>query len=121
MSEATMPGAQGAAALNEDDVLYRKVFWRLVPILFGCYIIAYLDRVNIGFAKLQMLADLHLSEAVSLIAGVCVLLFLSDRAEDARWLTPAEKIIILARSTATERRSWLTGRGTDFPMAGYGC
>src|ERR1700694_2762087 len=64
MSEATMPGAQGEAALHEDDVLYRKVFCRLVPILFGCYIIAYLDRVNVGFAKLQMLADLHLSEAV---------------------------------------------------------
>jgi MFS family permease len=59
-----MPGAQGEAALYEEDVLYRKVFWRLVPILFGCYIVAYLDRVNVGFAKLQMLADLHLSEAV---------------------------------------------------------
>src|ERR1700692_4193583 len=64
MSEATMPGALGEAALHEENVLYRKVFWRLVPILFCCYIIAYLDRVNVGFAKLQMLADLHLSEAV---------------------------------------------------------
>jgi MFS family permease len=54
----------GAAALNEEDVVFRKVFWRLIPILFGCYIVAYLDRVNVGFAKLQMLADLHLSEAV---------------------------------------------------------
>jgi sugar phosphate permease len=54
----------GAAALNEEDVVYRKVFWRLIPILFGCYIVAYSDRANVGFAKLQMLADLHLSEAV---------------------------------------------------------
>lgn len=44
--------------------LYRKVFWRLIPLLFGCYIVAYLDRVNVGFAKLQMLADLQFSEAV---------------------------------------------------------
>src|ERR1700741_5047665 len=61
MSEAIMPGA---AALNDEDVVYRKVFWRLIPILFGSYIVAYLDRVNVGFAKLQMLADPHLSEAV---------------------------------------------------------
>lgn len=42
---------------------YAKVDWRLIPFLFLCYILAYLDRVNIGFAKLQMLQDLGLSEA----------------------------------------------------------
>ena len=42
---------------------YAKVDWRLIPFLFLCYILAYLDRVNIGFAKLQMLKDLALSEA----------------------------------------------------------
>lgn len=42
---------------------YSKVDWRLIPFLFLCYILAYLDRVNVGFAKLQMLADLKLSEA----------------------------------------------------------
>lgn len=42
---------------------YRKVDWRLIPFLFLCYILAYLDRVNVGFAKLQMLSDLALSEA----------------------------------------------------------
>jgi len=44
--------------------MYRKIFWRLIPMLFCCYIVAYLDRVNVGFAKLQMLSDLQLSEAV---------------------------------------------------------
>jgi sugar phosphate permease len=29
-----------------------------------CYVVAYLDRVNVGFAKLQMLSDLKFSEAV---------------------------------------------------------
>jgi D-galactonate transporter len=43
---------------------YAKVTWRLIPFLFLCYILAYLDRVNVGFAKLQMLADLHLSDDV---------------------------------------------------------
>jgi D-galactonate transporter len=35
-----------------------------MPLLFICYVVAYLDRVNVGFAKLQMLNDLHFSEAM---------------------------------------------------------
>lgn len=51
--------------------LYRKVSLRLVPPLFVAYVVAYLDRVNIGFAKLQMLRDLHFSETVyGLGAGI---------------------------------------------------
>jgi MFS family permease len=42
---------------------YRKVDLRIVPFLFLCYILAYLDRVNVGFAKLQMLKDLSMSDA----------------------------------------------------------
>jgi len=42
---------------------YSKVDLRLIPFLFLCYILAYLDRVNVGFAKLQMLKDLSLSDA----------------------------------------------------------
>ncbi len=50
---------------------YSKVLWRLVPFLFLCYVVAYLDRVNVGFAKLQMLADLKFSETVyGLGAGI---------------------------------------------------
>ncbi|SFM58191.1 MFS transporter [Variovorax sp. OV329] len=53
------------------DAVYRKVSWRLIPLLFLCYIVAYLDRVNVGFAKLQMQGDLQLSEAVyGLGAGI---------------------------------------------------
>jgi sugar phosphate permease len=47
-----------------EATTYRKVDWRLVPFLFLCYILAYLDRVNVGFAKLQMLKDLSMSDAV---------------------------------------------------------
>lgn len=43
---------------------YRKVTWRLIPLLFVCYILAYLDRVNVGFAKLSMKAEPWFSEAV---------------------------------------------------------
>lgn len=40
-----------------------KVMWRLMPFLFACYFVAYLDRVNVGFAKLQMNTALGLSES----------------------------------------------------------
>ena len=62
MSQATM--ALDAAVPDDDALLYRKVTFRLVPFLFACYVAAYLDRVNVGFAKLQMLGDLHFSETV---------------------------------------------------------
>jgi MFS transporter, ACS family, tartrate transporter len=40
-----------------------KVTWRLVPFLIVCYFIAYLDRVNVGFANSSMSKDLGLSAA----------------------------------------------------------
>src|SRR5579862_6790619 len=46
-----------------ESTAYRKVDVRLLPFLFCCYTLAYLDRVNVGFAKLQMLRDLSLSDA----------------------------------------------------------
>ena len=50
---------------------YRKVFWRLMPFLMLCYAASYKDRVNIGFAKLQMQQDIGISDAVyGLGAGI---------------------------------------------------
>ncbi|MBR0695792.1 MFS transporter [Bradyrhizobium lablabi] len=40
-----------------------KIMRRLIPFLILCYFVAYLDRVNVGFAKLHMNASLGLSEA----------------------------------------------------------
>jgi MFS transporter, ACS family, tartrate transporter len=40
-----------------------KVSWRLVPFLMLCYFIAYLDRVNVGFAGATMSRDLDLTAA----------------------------------------------------------
>jgi D-galactonate transporter len=48
----------------DADAVYRKVALRLIPLLFLCYIAAYLDRVNVGFAKLQMQQALHFSDSV---------------------------------------------------------
>ena len=47
-----------------EEATYRTLKWRLIPFLMLCYVLAYLDRVNVGFAKLQMLGDLSFSEAV---------------------------------------------------------
>ncbi|HEY9345405.1 MAG TPA: MFS transporter [Inquilinus sp.] len=70
MSVQAMPLPRDAAGAIEKRV-YRKVFWRIVPFLMLCYVVAYLDRVNVGFAKLQMSQDLGFSEAVfGLGAGI---------------------------------------------------
>ncbi len=53
-----------ALALEDETQVYRKVAWRLVPFLCICYLAAYLDRVNVGFAKLQMLSDLSFSNTI---------------------------------------------------------
>ena len=45
----------------DERAIFRKVMWRLLPFLTFIYFIAYLDRVNIGFAALTMRADLGLS------------------------------------------------------------
>jgi D-galactonate transporter len=54
-----------------ENSIYAKVTLRLLPFLFLCYVAAYLDRVNVGFAKLTMLNDLQFSETVyGLGAGI---------------------------------------------------
>src|SRR4051794_30127174 len=50
----------------------RKVAWRVLPLLLASYVVAYLDRANVGFAKLQMKDDLGFSETVF---GVGIALF----------------------------------------------
>ncbi len=55
---------QAAFSAEFEKAVYRKITWRLIPFLFLCYIFAYVDRVNVGFAKLQMQQDLGISDAV---------------------------------------------------------
>ncbi|MPW22256.1 MFS transporter [Paraburkholderia sp. CNPSo 3157] len=53
------------------DATFRKVTLHLIPFLFICYVAAYLDRINVGFAQLQMRQDLAFSDAVyGLGAGI---------------------------------------------------
>src|ERR1700751_5793411 len=41
--------------------VFRKAAWRLIPFLILCYVIAFLDRVNFGFAALTMNKELGLT------------------------------------------------------------
>jgi D-galactonate transporter len=73
-----------------------QVAWRFIPFLIVCYFVAYLDRVNVGFAKLTMDADLGISETMfGFGAGVFFLAYflfevpsnlLLDRFGARRWI-----------------------------------
>ncbi|WP_447506045.1 MFS transporter [Acinetobacter pittii] len=56
--------------INEKDVI-KKVLWRIIPFIFILYIIAYLDRVNIGYAALDMNSELNIdSKMFGLATGI---------------------------------------------------
>jgi MFS family permease len=58
------------------DGLYRRVAWRILPLVAVCYAVAIMDRVNIGYASLTMNADIGLSAAsYGLGAGVFFLAY----------------------------------------------
>ena len=72
MNDSTLTmGYPASPPLAGDDALFRKISWRILPLLLAGYVFAYLDRINIGFAALQMKADLGFSDAVyGLGAGI---------------------------------------------------
>ena len=57
--------------LSVESSVIKKTMLRILPFVFICYVVAYLDRVNIGFAALEMNADLALSaEIFGLLSGI---------------------------------------------------
>jgi D-galactonate transporter len=73
--DESLHGVAPARATTFDETFetrtYAKITWRILPFLLLCYLVAYLDRVNVGFAKLQMSSDLHFSDTVyGLGAGI---------------------------------------------------
>lgn len=76
------------ASLARHDATHGTITWRLMPLLLVCYLFAHLDRINIGFAKMQMSSDLHFSDTVY---GFGAGLFMiacgrsSDRQRERRW------------------------------------
>ena len=63
MAEEYLRASPSGAVMNQVEIrTVSKVAKRLVPFLIVCYFIAYLDRVNVGFAALTMNQDLGLSQ-----------------------------------------------------------
>lgn len=62
MTNAIKPNQAAEQYILENA--YRKITWHLIPFIFVCYLFNYLDRVNVGFAKLQMMDALQWSETV---------------------------------------------------------
>ena len=66
----TVPSAHAQPVSNtsardlEANAVYRKVLWRIMPFLMLCYIVAFIDRANIGFAKLHFITDLGFNDAI---------------------------------------------------------
>ena len=61
MDTAALGAAPGSTV---EARAIRRVTWRLVPFLIVCYFVAYLDRVNIGFAQIAMKDDLGISATI---------------------------------------------------------
>lgn len=58
-------------ASPDDRTLFRKISWRIMPLLLAAYVVAFLDRINVGYAQLQMKETLAFSDAVyALGAGI---------------------------------------------------
>ncbi|MGU7782806.1 MFS transporter [Burkholderia sp. PU8-34] len=67
MAHSTLhPGDASLTAVADsavEEATYRKITLRLMSFLFFCWVLNYLDRVNVSFAQLQLKHDLGLSDA----------------------------------------------------------
>lgn len=71
MDSATYAQDHRAPAVNraELDEAVRKAFRHLLPLLFACYVMAYIDRINFGFAAITMNSDLGVTLTQFGLAG----------------------------------------------------
>ncbi|WP_375739380.1 MFS transporter [Pseudomonas boanensis] len=61
----------GPTETPDDRAMYRRISWRIMPLLLTAYVVAFLDRINVGYAQLQMKETLAFSDAVyALGAGI---------------------------------------------------
>ena len=59
------------ATASALDAAYSRITWRIIPFIFVIWVLAWIDRVNVGFVKLTMLDELAWSDAVyGLGAGI---------------------------------------------------
>jgi len=100
----------------------RRISWRLLPFLMLAYFVSFLDRVNVGFAGLQMVRDLHLSPSVfglgSGIFFVTYFLFgvpsnlLMEKAGARRWIA----VIMMAWGLVAAGMATVKGPSSFYAM-----
>ena len=63
---AAIPVPKGGVLVEtkEEKALFSKINWHILPLLLVAYVFAYIDRINVGFAQLQMKQELHFSDHV---------------------------------------------------------
>ncbi|MEM5429285.1 MFS transporter [Cupriavidus oxalaticus] len=77
LSAGAAPGTISSSDRSAEDTVYKKISRRVMPIVLIAYIFAFLDRINIGYAQLQMKQDLAFSDAVyGLGAGIFFVTYL---------------------------------------------
>lgn len=65
------------AARTEEDAIFSKIAWRIIPIILLAYVLAFMDRINVGYTQLQMKHDLGFSDGVyGLGAGLFFITYL---------------------------------------------
>ena len=64
MNAIVLPQAAVMEESQAEKALFSKINWRILPLLVAVYCFAFIDRVNIGFAQLQMKGELHFSDQV---------------------------------------------------------
>ncbi len=72
---------------TDQDAVWSKINWRIVPVILIAYIMAFLDRINVGYAKLTMQQDLQFSDEVyGLGAGIFFITYLLFEVPSNLWL-----------------------------------
>jgi hypothetical protein len=64
MSSIPVSARSDVSTVQERDITFGRIIWRLIPFLTLIWFLAWVDRVNVGFAKLTMMSDLQWSDAV---------------------------------------------------------
>lgn len=88
MIDSLKSGATGlVVAKSEQDALWSKITWRLLPVILIAYCMSFLDRINVGYAKLTMQQDLQFSDEIyGLGAGVFFLTYLLFEVPSNIWM-----------------------------------
>lgn len=86
------------ASPEETKAVYSKVTRHLIPFLFLCFLFSFIDRVNVGFAKLQMSAEIGLTAtAFGLGAGIFFVGYVVFEIPSNLWMTKVGAKKTLAR------------------------